>query len=216
MYQTQDLVVRINWCFRKLTSSNWSDIRNNTTLHSFYWIHEGSGVFRTDQTYQVEPGMLFYMEPGLHMRMTSSAESPLIISMVLFECCAVQFSMGLWQMPVVVPRLDLPFVKKLQGDFALELDSAFRDVTQMWVPSNTDSELESSAHLLRLIARLHQQKQAPLQTDQAFERYVCIKQEMEHHFAEPLHIEQLARKHALSVSYLRKLFLKYTTPPKSI
>ncbi|GAA0853059.1 hypothetical protein GCM10008915_72980 [Bifidobacterium pullorum subsp. gallinarum] len=215
MYQMQDLVVRINWCFQKMTSSNWSDIRNNTTLHSFYWIHEGSGVFHTDQTYQVEPGMLFYMEPGLRMRMASSTESPLLMSMVLFECCAVHFSTGQWQMPAAVPRLDLPFVKKFNGDIALKLDSTFRDVTHTWVPTNPDSELESSTILLRLIAKLHQQEQAPVQEEQAFERYARIKKEIENHFAEPLHIEQMAREHAISVSYLRKLFLKHIhLPPK--
>lgn len=208
MYEARDLVVRINWTFRKTTSSDWSDIRNNTAVHSFYWIHEGSGIFHTDQAYPVSQGMLFYMEPGLQMRMKSAPETPLTISMVLFECCSLHHCRSEWQLPQSVQRLEIPFMAHYLGERAIGMDHAFSELTRAWVPGNTESELESSALLLRLIARLHQQNKPPL-IEPAYEAYQRIKSDIEEHYADPLHIGALAKRHAISESYLRKLFMKH-------
>ncbi|MGG4343060.1 helix-turn-helix transcriptional regulator [Paenibacillus lautus] len=208
MYNTRDLVVRINWTFRKTTSSDWSDIRNNTAVHSFYWIHEGSGIFHTDQAYPVSQGMLFYMEPGLQMRMESAPEAPLTISMVLFECCSLHHCRSEWQLPQSVQRLDIPFTAHYLGERTIGLEHAFSEITRTWVPGNTESELESSALLLRLIAKLHQQNKPPIM-EPAYEAYQRIKSDIEEHYADPLQIGALAKKHAISESYLRKLFMKH-------
>lgn len=103
-----ELVVRIMWSAFKQTTSDWADIRNNTKVHTFYWIHEGKGIFYTNRRHDVYQGMLFYMKPGTPMKMESAEGAPLAISMILFECCELTYTESRWHMPELVHQLPIP------------------------------------------------------------------------------------------------------------
>ncbi|WP_339233765.1 AraC family transcriptional regulator [Paenibacillus sp. FSL R5-0517] len=209
MYNPLDLVVRIVWSARKQTPMDWSDIRNNTSIHTFYWIHEGKGVFHTkDQIYEVQQGMLFYMAPGAQMRMESSQQSPLTISMILFDCCALPYITPEWQSPQPMHRMNIPFFSKHYSEQALRLDHAFNEITESWLLGNHYREMVSCALLLKLIATLHRPDHFPATRDTT-SIFFRIKEELETRFAEKLYIRDIANKHAISESYLRKIFMNH-------
>lgn len=209
MYNPLDLVVRIVWSSRKQTPMDWSDIRNNTSVHTFYWIHEGKGTFHTeDQTYEVIQGMLFYMEPGAQMHMENSKESPLTISMILFDCCAISYQTPEWQLPQPIHRMDIPFFSRYHSERALRLDHAFNEITESWLLGNHYREMESCALLLKLLAILHRPDHfsEPGNTTSIIFK---IKEELETRFEEQLFIREIASKYAISESYLRKMFMSH-------
>ncbi|MDT9717836.1 AraC family transcriptional regulator [Paenibacillus sp. ClWae2A] len=209
MYNPIDLVVRIVWSSRKQTPIDWSDIRNNTSVHTFYWIHEGKGIFHSeDHTYDVHQGMLFYMEPGAEMRMESSQESTLTISMILFDCCTVPYKSSQWQLPQPIHRLEIPFFSRQQLARALRLDQAFNEITESWLLGNNSREMESGALLMKLIALLHRPDHLT-ETKNTSSIFYRIKEELETRYTEQLYIRDIASKHAISESYLRKIFMNH-------
>lgn len=214
MYPASELNVRIVWTFEKRTAAGWTDIRNNTRGHSFYWIHEGTGMFFTEagQSILAQAGMLFYMEPDFHLKMESSIDEPLTISMVLFDCLRLNWNKQDAPLSASgVAKLNIPFISDFRGSgpYAMQIDTLLSELTSSWIPGDPGRELESASLLLRLLAWLHQDRHEPGRPG-AIESFKTIKRELEQHYSEPLHIQKLAQKHAISPSYLRKLFLEFT------
>ncbi|WFR60908.1 AraC family ligand binding domain-containing protein [Paenibacillus amylolyticus] len=178
-----ELVVRIMWSAFKQTTSDWADIRNNTKVHTFYWIHEGKGIFYTNRRHDVYQGMLFYMKPGTPMKMESAEGAPLAISMILFECCELTYTESRWHMPELVHQLPIPFASRCKGSSGMELDHAFNQITTAWSMGNPYKELESNADLLKLIAYLNQPALFPEQQD-VYSVYLKIKEILEIRYAD--------------------------------
>ncbi|NMO98199.1 AraC family transcriptional regulator [Paenibacillus lemnae] len=211
MYTVDDLSVRIDWVLLKTTEPFWQDIRHNRSVHSFYWIHKGSGTFLCageNEAHAVQKGMLFYMEPGLSMSMESSVDDPLQITMVLFQCSITCYENQQWKMPQQLARLNIPFKQQVLGQDALDLDDAFRQMVHSWLPDIPERNLYVCGTLMQILAKLHspEQVQDPEGPEQAFQR---IKRYMQQHYESTFRIGDLARSEGISVSYLRKLFIKH-------
>ncbi|WP_248927476.1 AraC family transcriptional regulator [Paenibacillus hamazuiensis] len=207
LYDLNGLIVHIFWVLRKMTFKGWEDIRQNKSRHSFYWVHEGEGTFRTTESFRVRKGTLAYLPPGLEMSMRSSDESPLVMTMVYFDCSSCGYEDGRWS-PAPLEKLDLPFLQPFEGDRALRMDQLFEALCRDWIPTRPGGELPSKGHLLAILEYGHRKASPDRSPDSGMQKLQAIKAELEEHFSEGLHIRELARKHAVSPSYLRKMFAR--------
>lgn len=206
-----NLWMTIQWMDDKRTASGWRDIRQNTKVHSFYWIRAGRGTFVTDEPLRVKSGMLFYLKPGLAMSMESDGEEPLRISMVLLKLSTVEKEIA-----VPVQELDLPFVTQVAGESQQRLDERFEALTSGWVPGQPAEELRAKAVLYELLYEIVQLQYSSPAAEIGPELFRRIKGELERDFAQPLRLKEVAARSGISVSHLRELFHRYLgMSPKS-
>ncbi|MDO3412537.1 AraC family transcriptional regulator [Saccharibacillus sp. CPCC 101409] len=209
MNRLHDLAVKIRWASDKQAPADWSDIRRTTTVHSLYWVREGGGSFESKHgRYSVEPGRLFYLEPGLDMNMRAEHEAGMDMAMILFDCVQISGAAGCWNEPETVVRLELPHLFPLGGESSVMLDAGLSRVVELWSQGTPGREAEANAELLGLIARLHiylaaEENGGPRAV---FEQALSL---IGRRFAEPLTAEKLAGELHVSVSYLRKIFVRY-------
>ncbi|TBL81696.1 AraC family transcriptional regulator [Paenibacillus thalictri] len=203
-----DIVVHIFWVLNKLTFKGWEDIRQNKSRHSFYWIHEGEGVFRTGETFHVRKGNLVYLAPGLELSMKSSDNDPLVMTMIYFDCADYRYGDAGWGLQPL-DSLELPLLQQMDRDRAIRMDLLFEALHRDWIPSRSGGELLSKGHLLAILECAHQAAPFEDEQDSTFRSYLKVKQELEEQFHQRLHIEDLARKHSVSCSYLRKMFIRH-------
>ncbi len=208
MLMLQDLAVKIRWAAYKNVPEDWTDIRHQKNVHSFYWIRSGKGYFRSVKGYyEAESGQLFYLEPGLNMHMAARGGSELRMIMILFDCTRLSGEIGRWLRPSSVERLDLPHRFVFAGEHAALLDTGLSRIVELWTPGTPVRETEAHAALLGLVARLH--ADLTPEQDLAKTRFEQGVELIGQHFAEPFTAEQLAAELHVSVSHLRKLFLRY-------
>jgi len=74
------------------------------------------------------------------------------------------------------------------------------------VPSRDGGELQSKAKLLSILELAHREEPGEQSGDLALRAYQQIKTILEEQFHTPLQIYDLALKHSVSPSYLRKMF----------
>ncbi|TVY06667.1 AraC family transcriptional regulator [Paenibacillus cremeus] len=205
-YDLNRLTFHIEWVLGKPTVPGWTDVRNNTGVHTFYWIHEGKGVFVTDQEHAVSGGTLAYMPPGLQMSMRSDAHFPLQMTMVLFDCAEVEYKPG-WGGVTPIRELDLPFLRSFEPERAKKLGALFRHMHQAWVPGSSGGAVLSKSSLLAVMHEVHTNLErdgtAPDSGQQAYEK---VKDHLENAYASEVKMESLAEQYGISVSYLRKMF----------
>jgi|GEM_PF-626203 AraC-type DNA-binding domain-containing proteins len=210
-HATTHLVLHIHFIIDKSTYPGWKDIRNLVNVHSFYWIHEGEGIFLTNTEHKVQAGMLAYLRPGLEMSMRSEPHAPLRMTMVLFDCAELAYD-AVWKDVTPVGKLDFPFLSHYGLAQAEELGVLFRGIYQSWVSRMTAGPRVPESQLQLLLNRL-QQLEVPdwnVEDSGAFASYEKIKQTLENSYIENLRIERLAKAYNISPSYLRKMFLKFT------
>ena len=210
-YPLNHLVVNIHVVLNKITYPGWEDVRNLVNVHSLYWIYEGKGSFLTNSELQVEKGMLAYLKPGLKMSMRSEADAPLRIIMILFDCALFQYE-TVWKGLTPLEKLNLPFLSRYHASQALELHPLFEEIFQVWNAGASEDHGLVHPKLQLLLHKLHQHEKPDWQLTEsgAIAAYEQIKQQLEMRFKENLHIHTLAKQHNISVSYLRKLFMKHT------
>jgi AraC-like DNA-binding protein len=213
----QNLAIDIHWIHDKITFPHWRDIRQNINVHSFYWIQEGQGIFRTDQDYPVSPGMLFYLQPGLAMDMSCGREEPLRITMILLSLYTLSPSADNQGRIEPLDVLPLQFMLKPEGEQGKQLGHMFHKIAADWVPGSTGSQLMTQSLLYELMYELLQvQANAQLGRGQGYELFLRIKDDIERRYSEPLLIHELAVRYGISSSYLRSLFQQYLhRSPKS-
>lgn len=216
MNDLHELAVRIGWAADKNTLPGWTDIRRTTAVHSFYWIRSGKGKFESDDgVYEIEGGHLFYLKPGLNMRMAAIGDQGLEMVMILFDAVRLSGKSGIWPTPSSVSTLELVHSTAFSGEAAVELDTALNRLVELWSIGLPARELEANAALLALIARLHSDfSQEQEKARVLFERGLQV---MGLRYAETLTAESLAEELHVSVSHLRKLFLRYAgETPKQV
>ncbi|CAM4004053.1 AraC family transcriptional regulator [Saccharibacillus endophyticus] len=216
MNDLHELAVRIGWAADKHTLPGWTDIRRTTAVHSFYWVRSGKGKFQSDEgTYEVEGGHLFYLKTGLNMRMAAVGDQGLEIVMILFDAVRLSGKSEIWPTPSSVSTLEIAHSTAFSGEAAIELDAALNRLVELWSIGLPARELEANAVLLTLIARLHGDlSQEKEKARVLFERGLQV---IGLRYAETLTAERLAEELHVSVSYLRKLFLRYAgETPKQV
>ncbi|MEJ8305314.1 AraC family transcriptional regulator [Saccharibacillus sacchari] len=216
MNDLRELAVRIGWASDKNTLPGWTDIRRTTAVHSLYWVRSGKGIFESDDgLYQIEGGHLFYLKPGLNMRMAALGDQGLDMVMILFDAVRLAGTSGIWPTPSPVSTLEIPHSAHFSGKTAVELDASLSRLVKLWSMGLPARELEANAALLTLIARLHGDLSPEQEKTRAlFERG---QQVMGLRYAETLTAESLAEELHVSVSHLRKLFLRYAgETPKQV
>lgn len=210
-YNSNDLIVHIHFALDKVTFPGWEDIRNMVNVHSLYWVHEGEGTFLTNSEHSIKAGMLAYLKPGLRMSMRSEDYAPLHMTMILFDCAELAYD-AVWKEARPVGKLGFSFLSQYREEQARELDRMFREIHQEWLPGTPAGTVVAKAKLQILLHRLHETVQAhwSLAESGAFAAYEQIKKRLEKGYHEHFHLESLAGEYSISVSYLRKLFVKYT------
>ncbi len=204
--------IGIHWMEDRHTAPGWKDIRQNSKVHSFYWIHSGEGTFITDKPYRVSAGMLFYLKPGLQMSMESDLDKPLHITMVLMSILTINTSgQGMEQTAAacVLPELELPFLMTLQGDNKRSFDNLFLHLTSSWVPGQPAGELRAKAILHELLYEMVELPYSGVRAEGGAEIVKSIKEELERDYASDIRLTAVALSHGISVSYLREIFHRY-------
>ncbi|MCY9663504.1 helix-turn-helix transcriptional regulator [Paenibacillus alginolyticus] len=212
-----NMAIRIHWINDKQTPPEWRDIRKNVGVHSFYWIREGKGTFRTEEKISIESGMLLYLKPGLEMTMEGDRDNPLRITMVLLSLISVtMISQGVYE-ATDLPELELPFMLKCEDSMAKKYDNLFKELSEGWVPGQLESELLTKSLLYNLLYELHKQNSPELiRTTSALSMYIKVKDELDRNYREGIRLHELADRYQISISYLRSLFQKHTgKSPKS-
>ncbi|WP_409343174.1 AraC family transcriptional regulator [Paenibacillus sp. MBLB4367] len=200
-------VFHLLWAAAKPTFPGWTDCRRNVRAHSFYYIHEGRGTFVTQAgVFEVEGGTAVYLKPGLEMEMFTDAERPLQMTMIVTDLLAVRREAEGWEMPGRTEELALPFLRRCSIDEDKRLSAMFRTVVKEWVPGPDSGGLAVQRNMLELLDALllyagnGQENGAP---PAAFD---AVKTYLERHYNEDIKLHQLARRHGISGSYIRKLF----------
>jgi AraC-type DNA-binding domain-containing proteins len=212
-----DVALKILWVYDKPTHQGWNGPRINTSIHSFYWIHKGKGQFITEAgSFEVESGMLAYLPPSQKVRMISNNESPFHIIMVLFDCIAMPYKDKQWREPYNLPTLGLPFLKKFENPAASQIDNLFVQLNNRFIPDVSSIEIECKCYLLSLLSKLINSDEVTIEDNNGKYIYGKVKSQLEMFFHMDLKIGELSKSHAVSPSYLRKLFVRYAgTSPKS-
>lgn len=207
----QNLVMDIHWIHDKMTFPHWTDIRQNTSVHSLYWIQEGEGIFCTEtEEHPVSPGMLFYLRPGLSMEMSSRDRNPLRITMILLSLYILSPSADNQGRVQPLHALPLPFLMQPGRESGRALGQLFRRIAGGWVPGSPGSGMKTQALLYQLLYEIFQAKDSG-QPDrgQGYELFMQMKEELEQRYSEPLPIHELAMHYGISPSYVRSLFQRY-------
>lgn len=206
----QNLTIDIHWIHDKITFPLWKDVRQNINVHSFYWIQEGRGIFRTDEDHPVSAGMMFYLRPGLSMEMHSGSEDPLRIKMILLSLYTLSPSAVNQGTVQPLEALPLQFILKPEGEVGKRLGYLFQRIVADWVPGSTGSQLMTQSLIYELIYELLQ-AQASIHPEgrQGYTLFLQIKDDLERRYSKPLLISELAVRYGISSSYLRSIFHQY-------
>lgn len=196
--------------YEKLPVPGWKDIRNTVDVHSLYWILSGEGEFShslEDRPIKVTAGTLLYLKPGLTLTMSSSADEPLYIRMLLFDALDVPYEHQAWQKPVYLDTLDLPFIKLFSQEQSIWIHEQFK---QLWSLQSRDP-MERQAEFQYVLSRLiHSIQDTHASADPYRKAFEQAKLWMETCYNRPLKMEELARSFHISVSQLRKMFVQQT------
>ncbi|MNO50822.1 HTH-type transcriptional activator Btr [compost metagenome] len=206
----RSLAIDIHWIHDKITFPDWKDIRQNVHVHSFYWVQEGRGTFRTDEVFPVEAGMLFYLQPGLAMEMESHGGYPLRITMVLLSLFTLAASSGNEGELKPLGVLPLRFMLKPEGEQAAGIARLFKQIVSDWVPGQVESELTTKSMLYQLMYKmLRTEATANADKGLGYDIFLRAKNHLERSYSEPLLIHETAEHFGVSSSYLRSLFQQY-------
>ncbi|MGO4548310.1 helix-turn-helix transcriptional regulator [Paenibacillus sp. 2TAB23] len=195
--------------YEKLPVPGWKDIRNTTDVHSLYWVQSGEGDFfygAEEVPLRVQAGDLLYMKRGFTLSMSSSMDKPLCIRMLLFDVLDIPYEQDHWLKPVPVDSLDVPFYKTYSPEQAYWVESQF---ARMWSIQGTDSherQAEFQYVLTRLITFMKDNDTSQSPSMKAFQQ---AKLWMETGYHQPIRLEELAQDLGISVSQLRKMFMKH-------
>ncbi|WNR45209.1 helix-turn-helix transcriptional regulator [Paenibacillus roseipurpureus] len=205
-----NLALRVLWVFDKRTTSGWTDIRQTTDVHTFYWIAGGEGTFVDEKgtNYRVRKGHLVYLKPGFHLHMSTDADNPLRIIMVLTEIGYLPYEQRVWGS--VEPLAALPFLilRAFASEQAKVVDKIFQSLIDGWIPGEQGGTVRDQLKLLELIQFLHANPEEELKDRPAQEAYVQMKNYLETHHAANIKLSELAARYGISESYSRKMFLK--------
>lgn len=216
----QNLYLHLLWLLDKVTVPGWADIRQTRGYHTFYWIREGKGIFRTEEQemLQVCEGMLFYLRPGLQLSMETDTQQPLRLTMVLLSVYQVPTAVlpgSIIMEPVEM--LPLPFLTRTEGETASSYDILFAKLIQNWHPGQVESELPAKSLLYELIYRVFRQSHmVPAGENTGKQLFLRIKDDLDRRYAESIRLKDWATNYNISESYLRAIFTRYAgQSPKS-
>ena len=203
-------IYHLRLTYEKLPVPGWKDIRNTMDVHSLYWIMSGEGEFShspDEEPIQVKTGTLIYLKPGFSLTMSSSTDQPLYIRMLLFDAFDVPYEHAIWEKPVYLDTLNLPFIKLYSPEQAVWIHEQFK---QMWSIQGKDPH-ERQAEFQYVLSRLlHYMRDTHASTDPYMKAFQQAKFWMETCYNRPLKMEELARNFHISVSQLRKMFTQQT------
>lgn len=210
------LIVRLLYTGEKTRTYPWEDTRRTPDCHTFYWISAGEGRLETEaERFEMKRGMLFYLPPGLRLRLFSAPARPMRIAMALFDAAEVAHANRRWGAVEPVGALPLPFAQTFDGFEKKEMDGVFRELEREWTPGSARSERETGIRLVRLIAALAEREATP--SGRGIEELVRrVAERLEADYASPLRVDELAAGSGVSASYLRKRFVeRYGLSPKA-
>ncbi|WP_309122537.1 AraC family transcriptional regulator [Paenibacillus sp.] len=211
-----DTMVKLLFVTDKLRESPWEDTRRTVDCHTLYWVMSGFGTLAAKgERYRLEPGTLFYLAPGLELRLAASPGEGVRIAMALFDAATLRHADRQWHGPESIPDLGLPFMERYAGPERKEIDAAFRSIVRGWAPGSDQGELSCRTELLRLIAKLADRGRAPAR--HPMEEIVRrVRDDIVAQYGAELRIEELASRYSVSPSHLRKWFAnRYGVPPKA-
>lgn len=176
-----------------------------------YLIRSGEGEFHhgvEEEPLHVQAGDLLYLKHGFTLTMISSMDKPLCIRMLLFDVLDIPYEHNHWLKPVPVDSLDMPFYKVYSPEQADWIDSQF---TRIWSIKGTDPH-ERQAEFQYVLSRLiYFMKDTDTTSHNPYMKaFQQAKLWMDTGYHQPLRLEELAQDAGISVSQLRKMFMKHT------
>ncbi|KRF02417.1 hypothetical protein ASG89_24395 [Paenibacillus sp. Soil766] len=204
------LALRVLLVFDKQALPGWTDIRQTTDVHTFYWIVSGEGTFTEEEgkSYQVQKGQLAYLKPGLCLHMRSDTENPLRIWMVLMDIGFLPYHQRVWGSVEPLAALPFPVLRSFTSEQTKYVDRIFQSLMAGWIPGDLGSSLQDQLNLLGLIQFLQENYEEKPEERPAREAYVQMKNYLETHYATNIKLNELAVRFGISESYSRKMFLK--------
>lgn len=197
--------------YEKPPVPGWKDIRNMTDVHSLYWIQSGEGDFLhglEEEQLHVQAGDLLYLKHGFPLTMFSSVDKPLCIRMLLFDVLDIPYEMDQWQKPIAVDSLHLPFYKSYSPEQADWLESQF---SRIWSIQGTDPHERQDEFQYVLSRLIYFMKDTNISQNPYLRAFQQAKLWMETSYHQPIRLEELAHDLSISISQLRKMFIKHTS-----
>ncbi|OCT14649.1 hypothetical protein A8709_25030 [Paenibacillus pectinilyticus] len=195
--------------YEKPPVPGWKDIRNTTDVHSLYWIQRGEGEFRhelEEEPLHVNERNLLYLKPGFTLTMASSTDKPLCIRMLLFDAFDIPYEHQNWLKPVSIEALDLPFYKRYSPEQSDWLEAQF---TRIWDMRGNDPHERQAEFQYVLSRMIHFMKDTNTSLDPYMKAFQQAKLWIETCYEQPIRLEELAKTNHISVSQLRKMFIKH-------
>jgi AraC-like DNA-binding protein len=186
--------------------SKYHFLRASAQVYNLAFIQKGEGRIILDgQSFDLKPGSLFHISPGLRMEIVTSREAPLEYYGVLFYQMRIQWEGTEFQASPSDAALPLPRVIALPGS---ELHGEIQAMHALWHAKEASYEWQTKLALLSLLDRLFdaalavQEGRTPDSLRQVKEIVAYIRD----HYAEPLDRTVLAEAAAMSVSHFSALF----------
>lgn len=215
---TNNLALRVLWVYDKCTTPGWTDIRQMTDVHTFYWIAGGEGTFEDEEgeSYWVRKGYLAYLKPGFRLHMKTDAENPLRILMILTDIGYLPYQWRAWGNVEPLVELPFPFLRTFTSEQAEHVDKIFQGLIEGWIPGDQGGTLLDQVKLLELILFLQEAKGEETEDRPAKEAFAQMKKYLETHYSANIKLSELAERFGISESYSRKMFLRQLkqTPKK--
>ncbi|KRF43780.1 AraC family transcriptional regulator [Paenibacillus sp. Soil787] len=205
-----NLALRVLWVFDKHTMPGWTDIRQTTDVHTFYWIAGGEGTFTDEEgeSYRVRKGHLAYLKPGFRLNMKTDAENPVRILMVLTDIGYLPYRRRAWGSVEPLSMLPFPFLRTFTSEQTKNVNEIFQSLIEGWIPGDQGGTLLDQLKLLELIQFLHEIKEEEMEDRPAKEAFAHMKNYLETHYSANIKLSELADRFGISESYSRKMFLK--------
>ncbi len=154
----------------------------------------------------VKAGDLLYLRHGFTLSMSSSMDKPLCIRMLLFDVLDVPYDQEQWMKPVPVDSLDVPFYRTYSPEQADWLESQFARIWSIQGPDPHERQAEFQYVLSRLISFMKDTDTSHNPSMKAFQQ---ARLWIETGYHQPIRLEELAQDLGISISQLRKMFMKH-------
>ncbi|WP_152393826.1 AraC family transcriptional regulator [Paenibacillus guangzhouensis] len=204
----KDYFFYIHYCNgRKLKDSNGPRRRITRTLqhHELILATGGSGSITIDgRKYQVQPGMLFYIAPGLLHTFELSGEDLPYVMTVHFNYAFVTHTDGRLDISNEAPILTIPSGQQLKDYYLVE--ELFKKLVDTWHAKGLGYEFMTKTLLQQLLIALWQNIRKQDQIDASSLKIEKIIVYMQQNLSKKITLQELANQVLWSPTYLSRTF----------
>ncbi|MFE5320686.1 helix-turn-helix domain-containing protein [Paenibacillus sp. NPDC056579] len=182
-------------------------VRPSTNVYNLAFIYEGEGTLNLNgESYELGPGCIFHVSPGMRMELKCSRDKPLHYFGVHFHQLRVQWEGSEVQTTVTVTPLPLARMLYLPGHSVHGQAAALYDG---WHSKSPGYEWQTKLGLFQLLDELCSAViEVRTREESSYRAMDNSVKYIRQHYAEPISREVLAEHVSLSVSHYSALFKK--------